>query len=148
MDESASKEDSSKIAARFARLRALTEIREIMQYNNMHYWIIGEIVAHITNVTYPEFVKTNILDPIGMTSSTYNHTKAQDSGHAAMPFARADQNITRCKEIWAEEERLDRSCVGRPFETPWIAADDGLYMAAAAGLVSSANDMVWSWPRH
>lgn len=113
-----------------------------MQYNNLHYWIIAEIVAHVTNGTYPDFVKTRVLDPIGMTSSTYNHTQAGETGHRAGPFVRAGQNATRCAEVWAEQDKLDRACFGQPFEIPWFFEGDGLFLAGPGGLLSSASDLV------
>jgi CubicO group peptidase (beta-lactamase class C family) len=128
--------------ARFAHLRPSTEIRQVMQYNNFHYWILAEIVSHITQIPYPEFVKTHILDPVGMSHSTYNHTKAEETGHRAESFVRADQNYTRCAEVWAQEDKLDRSCYGQPFQAPWFTRGDGLFIAGCGGLVSSANDMV------
>jgi CubicO group peptidase (beta-lactamase class C family) len=57
-----------------------------MQYNNIHYWIIAEIVAHITKGSYTDFVKVNILDPVGLSSSTYNHTEAKETGQASESF--------------------------------------------------------------
>jgi len=113
-----------------------------MQYNNIHYWIIAEIVAYVTNSTYPEYVKANILDPLGLSSSTYNHTEAKETGQTSESFLRANRNRTRCSEVWAEQNKLDRSCYGHPFSTSWFTTGDGLFMAGPGGLISSANDLV------
>ena len=113
-----------------------------MQYNNFHYWIIAEIVAHITKTPFPEYVKSHILDPVGMTSSTYNHTEASRTGRLSGSFVRADKNSTKCAEIWAEHDKLDRSCFGQPFETSFFTQGNGLFMAGPGGLVSSTNDVV------
>jgi CubicO group peptidase (beta-lactamase class C family) len=112
-----------------------------MQYNNIHYWVIAEIVAHLTKGTYPEYVKHHILDPLGMTS-TYNHTEAGETGRRAESFVRAELNSTRCYEVWEQDDRLDRSCYGQPFPTSWFAKGNGLFVAGPGGLVASANDMV------
>jgi len=113
-----------------------------MQYNNFHYWIIAEIVAHITKAPYTEYVKSYILDPVGMTSSTYNHTEASTTGRLSGSFVRAEKNSTKCSEIWAEQDKLDRSCYGQPFETSLFTTGNGLFMAGPGGLVSSTNDVV------
>jgi CubicO group peptidase (beta-lactamase class C family) len=113
-----------------------------MQYNNIHYWIIAEIVAHITKGSYTDFVKVNILDPVGLSSSTYNHTKAKETGQASESFFRDKQNLTQCANVWAEQDKLDRSCYGYPISTSWFTSGDGLFMAGPGGLVSSANDLV------
>jgi len=113
-----------------------------MQYNNFHYFIIAEIVAHITKEPYPVYVKSHILDPVGMTSSTYNHTQASTTGHLSGSFVRADKNATRCAEMWAKHDKLDRSCYGQPFETSFFTRGNGLFIAGPGGLVSSAKDVV------
>jgi len=112
-----------------------------MQYNNIHYWVIAEIIAHLTDVTYPHYVQQHILDPLDMTA-IYNHTQAGETGRRSESFVRADLNSTRCAEVWEKKDKLDRSCYGQPFPTSWFSKGDGLFIAGPGGLVASANDMV------
>jgi CubicO group peptidase (beta-lactamase class C family) len=116
-----------------------------MQYNNIHYWAIAEIVALVSQSAYPDYVQTHILDPLNMTDSYYNHTLAEETGNRVEPFVRADINYTRCMEVWAEDNELDRSCYGRPFPAQWLLRGDGLYFAGPGGLVTSTSDMVCSF---
>ena len=111
-----------------------------MQYSNIHYWVIGKIVEHLSKTSYVDYIQTHILDPLGMSSSYYNHKVAQDTGHRAEPFVRANRNPKKCKVSSVKE--MDMSCHGRPFATSWFAKGDGLFVAPVGGLVSSAEDMV------
>jgi CubicO group peptidase (beta-lactamase class C family) len=43
-------------------------------YNNSGYFILGAILEHITGKPYEVLLKDNILDPLGMKDSGYDHT--------------------------------------------------------------------------
>jgi CubicO group peptidase (beta-lactamase class C family) len=42
-------------------------------YNNSGYFILGAIIEHITNMTYEEAIKENILIPLGLNETGYDH---------------------------------------------------------------------------
>jgi CubicO group peptidase (beta-lactamase class C family) len=112
-----------------------------MQYSNIHYWMIGKTVEHLSKSSYVDYIQTHILDPLGMSNSYYNHKVAEGTGHRAEPFVRADKHPLRGSEISPNNEK-DMSCHGRPFATSWFAKGDGLFIAPVGGLVSSTEDMV------
>jgi len=141
-----SEETASDIVDRVRHLRPSTEVRQVMQYNNIHYFIIGEIVAYLTKDTYHTYIQTHILDPLEMASSYYNHTVAKETGQMAQSFVRTEVNTSHCAKVWLGRDELDRSCVGRPFPVPLYAKGDGLFLAAVGGLVSSTADMVSAVP--
>jgi CubicO group peptidase (beta-lactamase class C family) len=111
-----------------------------MQYSNIHYWVIGRIVEHLSKTSYVDYVQAHILDALGMSNSYYNHKVAEETGHRAEPFVRADKNPKKCKE--SSDKEMDMSCYGRPFATSWFAKGDGLFIAPVGGLVSSTEDIV------
>jgi CubicO group peptidase (beta-lactamase class C family) len=114
-----------------------------MQYNNYHYWVLAQIIPRLTNYSYIDYVKTHILDPLNMTSSTYNHTLAKGTGRRAQPYVREGKDALKCRTVWSEHKKLDRSCYGHPFASAWFTkGGDGTFIAGPGGLVSSANDMV------
>ena len=137
-----SEEAAGDIVRRVRHLRPSTEVRQVMQYNNIHYFIIGEIVAYLTRDTYHTYIQTHILDPLEMASSYYNYTVAKETGQMAQSFVRAEVNASQCAEVWSERNELDRSCFGRQFPMPLYAKGDGLFIAAVGGLASSTADMV------
>ena len=112
-----------------------------MQYSNIHYWVIGRIVEHLSKTSYVDYIQTHILSPLGMSSSYYNHKLAEETGHRAEPFVRADKTPKECLEV-SSDKVFDKSCYGRPFATFWFAKGDGLFIAPVGGLVSSTEDMV------
>jgi CubicO group peptidase (beta-lactamase class C family) len=112
-----------------------------MQYNNIHYWVIGKIVAHLSKGTYVDFVQSHILDPLGMSNTYYNHILAEETGHRATSFVRADVASKRCYEVLSDQ-KIDKNCYGRPAAISWFAKGDGLFIAPVGGLVSSTQDMV------
>lgn len=123
-------------------LKPSTELRQVMQYNNYHYWVLAQIIPRLTNYTYIDFVKTHILDPLSMSASTYNHTLAESTGRRAQSYVREGKDGQKCRLAWSEREELDRSCYGYPFASSWFTKGDGTFIAGPGGLVSSANDMV------
>jgi CubicO group peptidase (beta-lactamase class C family) len=137
-----SEEDENVIIRRLAHLRPSAGIRQVMQYNNMHYWVIGEIVARLSKIPFHEYVKTHILDPVGMVSTTFNHTFAAETGNRSEPFVNSNINSSKCVEIWERDDELDKSCYGDSFSTAWHVKGDGLFMAAVGGLFSSTSDIV------
>lgn len=52
-------------------------------YNNSGYFILGAIIEHITNMTYEEAIKENILIPLGLNETGYDHFENIISKRAA-----------------------------------------------------------------
>lgn len=50
-----------------------------LKYSNLALTLAGEIIVAITGVSYDEFIKKNILDPLGMTSTTVYFPDVQKS---------------------------------------------------------------------
>jgi CubicO group peptidase (beta-lactamase class C family) len=41
------------------------------KYSNLAYQLLGEVVSRISGASYPHYVKENILDPLGMSSTVF-----------------------------------------------------------------------------
>ena len=41
-----------------------------MQYSNMAFEVLGDVIAKVSGMTFEDYVKRNILEPVGMKSST------------------------------------------------------------------------------
>ena len=41
-----------------------------MQYSNMAFEVLGDVIAKVSGMTFEDYVKRNILEPLGMNSST------------------------------------------------------------------------------
>lgn len=44
---------------------------ELWAYSNMAFDVLGDVIAKISGRTFEDYVKANILDPLGMTESTF-----------------------------------------------------------------------------
>jgi CubicO group peptidase (beta-lactamase class C family) len=44
---------------------------ETFAYSNMAFEVLGDLIAKVSGVSFEDYVKTNILDPIGMKESTF-----------------------------------------------------------------------------
>jgi CubicO group peptidase (beta-lactamase class C family) len=130
------------IISQLKHLKPSTEIRQVMQYNNYHYWVLAQMIPRLTSLSYIDFVQTHFLDPLDMASSTYNHTAAESTGRRAKSYVREGKDGKQCREAWSKHDQLSRSCYGHPFATTWFTKGDGTFIAGPGGLVSSANDMV------
>jgi CubicO group peptidase (beta-lactamase class C family) len=42
-------------------------------YNNSGYFLLGAIIEEVTGLSYEDVLKANILDPVGMTNTGYDH---------------------------------------------------------------------------
>ncbi len=104
----------------FERLRYLepsATLHAKFQYNNLMYMTAGVMVERVAGVTWEEFVRRKILDPIGMKNSNFSVTDSQRSSDYSLPYREEKGEV---KEI--------------PFRN--IAA-----IGAAGSINSSVNEM-------
>ena len=113
-----------------------------MQFNKHHYWVLTEVVQQLTSSSLPKFVQTHILDPLNMTSTTYNRTEAVKAGKTAGAFEREGLSFHKCKKAWEQTGRLSRACYGHAVPVEWYVRGDGWFVNGPAGIVSSIDDMV------
>ncbi|MCC6805288.1 MAG: beta-lactamase family protein [Anaerolineae bacterium] len=59
------------------------------EYSNLGYGILGRVVTNVAGMPYQQYIRDNILLPLGMTSSTYD-VKQVDSARLAMGYFRRD----------------------------------------------------------
>jgi CubicO group peptidase (beta-lactamase class C family) len=104
----------------FNQLRSVQSLRSKFMYNNICFAMLGEIIAKLTGQSYHEYLKQNILDPLGMTRSMI--TKA-----AGLP-----DNASLAYSALAD---------ATPFNVPLPGISASGTLGAAGGLMSTANDL-------
>ena len=57
-------------------------------YSNLGFALLGEVAARLYGAPWWECVRTRILDPLGMTRTSYLPTGAAAQGHSVHPYAR------------------------------------------------------------
>lgn len=106
------------------------------------------------DVPYWDFVQENILNPLGMSLTTYDLTSATESGRRADGNIRQGRNMTRCAEFlqgldWSKipqdrDFKVDPSCMGDRKSIGWPTRGEAPSQAGPGGVITCARDMV-SW---
>ena len=92
-----------QIVERISKQRTLYPAETYFQYSNLGLTLAGEVVAAASGMPYADYVRLNILEPLGLASTTPEIPAAErggrlaagygapkrDGGRAAMPFFQA-----------------------------------------------------------
>lgn len=65
-----------------ARVKPNKPVGDSYQYSNINYIILGLVVQTVSGMTYEEYVKNNIFDPLQMKNSFYAESEALNHGLA------------------------------------------------------------------
>lgn len=115
-------------------------LRKVAIYSNDNFTLAGKIVSVLSGMPYHEFVKKNILDPLGMSDSQYDRLGAQASGRRVEGF----QHYGIDKKVAAnliEQGKWGEACSGKLGQTEFWS-DDGMHFAGAGGLWTTGDDIV------
>ncbi|WP_456427516.1 serine hydrolase [Rhodocaloribacter sp.] len=82
--------DRKEIARRLRYVPLEKSFRSAYAYDNVLYLIAGEVIEAVSGMTWEDFVRTRILDVVGMTESNVSHAAAAHGGNVATPHARID----------------------------------------------------------
>ncbi|KAJ3557983.1 hypothetical protein NM688_g1175 [Phlebia brevispora] len=104
-------------------LRPAFELRERFHYNNMMYILGSFVISKYSGMTYQDFVKTRIWEPLNMSSTTLYESEASRNGKLTQAWNTRGRLIPN----WLNDKGID-------------------LMAGAGGIMSSAIDMV-KWVR-
>ncbi|MVX66751.1 serine hydrolase [Clostridium chromiireducens] len=69
------------------------DFRETWQYNNLMYATAGYIIELVTGMTWEEFVKSRILEPLGMNSTNFSVDISNKSADYSEPYAEKEEEI-------------------------------------------------------
>ena len=90
------------ILDRLRYLRPTKELRAAMQYNNLMFAAMGDIIRRVTGLTWEEFVRQRLLTPLGMTNSSF------DCGEIVL----AEDHAWPHKEVEGKISRIDFMSIG------------------------------------
>jgi CubicO group peptidase (beta-lactamase class C family) len=82
-----------EIARRLKDLPLATSFRSAYAYDNVLYLIAGEVIEAVSGQSWEDFVKTRILDKVGMKGSNVRHSDAAAGGNIAAPHASVDGKV-------------------------------------------------------
>ncbi len=91
--------DRDEILRHVRFLQPTTSFRSQFGYNNMMYVAAGQVVAHVANTTWDDFVARRIFTPLGMTSSSTSVRAVAGLPDLATPHALVDDTL-RAIRAW------------------------------------------------
>jgi CubicO group peptidase (beta-lactamase class C family) len=88
--------DRGEILRRVRHLRPEYSLRSSFVYQNIMYVAAGEVVARASGMSYPEFLRTRIFAPLGMTRSypTFSHGASGRAGSKERSASRRPTNTS------------------------------------------------------
>ncbi len=85
------------IARRLRYVPLATSFRSAYAYDNVLYLIAGEVIEAVSGMSWEDFVRTRILQPVGMTESKVRHRAAAGGGNVATPHAEVNGTLQPVK---------------------------------------------------
>ncbi|KAJ7118448.1 beta-lactamase/transpeptidase-like protein [Mycena crocata] len=125
-----------EIIGRLRYLKPSAGFREQYQDENHMYTLLSFFPPLLTGIPSETYVNDFIIEPLGMSSTTYSFARADETGHLADGMARDGVNQTE-----------DMFGLGHVRALPYWAPsnqDTGLVTPGEGGVISNANDMaIW-----
>lgn len=87
--------DRSKILKRMAFLKPTATYRGLYQYSNLCFSAAGEAVAATSGMAYEDFLRTRLLEPLGMHTVTFSGPGLTASPDHAKPHQRLKGKVTQ-----------------------------------------------------
>jgi CubicO group peptidase (beta-lactamase class C family) len=99
---------TKELFERIRFMKPIAPLRSRIIYNNMMYEAVGHIIELVTGNPWHQFVRDEMLEPLGMhrTAFTYGDAKADEQADYALPFSeRRDSD-----EFWQPPAPNDDEC--------------------------------------
>ncbi len=85
--------DRKEIARRLRYIKPATSFRTAYTYDNVLYLVAGQVIEAVSGQSWEDFVRTHILQPVGMTHSDVYHSAAGRAGNVATPHAEVNDTV-------------------------------------------------------
>ena len=69
------------------------ELRTTYQYSNLMFMAAGYLIAEVTGSTYEDFVRSRLLEPLGMTRTNFSIAKSKETEDCSRPHAKRDDVV-------------------------------------------------------
>jgi CubicO group peptidase (beta-lactamase class C family) len=82
----------------FERLRYLElnkDIRQTFQYNNLMFMAAGVLIQHLSGLSWEDFTRQRVFEPLGMTRSNFSITASQQGDDFALPYHEKKDQVER-----------------------------------------------------
>jgi CubicO group peptidase (beta-lactamase class C family) len=86
-----------EITQRLRYVPLVKSFRSTYAYDNVLYLVAGEVIEAVSGKTWEDFIKTRILDKVGMTGSTVTCSSVIAGGNVATPHAELNGKVQPIK---------------------------------------------------
>ena len=107
------------VLSSFQYFKPVSDFRTKFDYDNLLYWVAGELVARVSGTSWEKFVSTRIMEPLQMNHSFTSLKDIKDRTNVAIPHSTLTENGN--------------------FKT--ISLFTEIINGAAGGILSNADDM-------
>jgi CubicO group peptidase (beta-lactamase class C family) len=92
----------AEIVRRLRHVKLESSFRSRYAYDNILYIVAGEVVARVSGMSWDDFLRARIFEPLGMKSTNTSVRKFRSGDEIAYPHAKADGKLR-----WLEPEDSD-----------------------------------------
>lgn len=85
--------DRAEVIRRMRYLKPATSFRTAYGYSNYGFLTAGEIVARISGMSWDDFIRSRLFEPLGMIRTNTSVTRLAGMDNVAMPHTRIDDSI-------------------------------------------------------
>jgi len=108
------------VVSSFQFFKPVSAFRTQFDYDNLLYFVAGEITARVSGMTWEQFIETRIMKPLQMDNSYTSVGRMKDHSNVAMPHSTEGLEEGKMKTFELFEEMIN---------------------GAAGGILSNAEDM-------
>jgi CubicO group peptidase (beta-lactamase class C family) len=70
-----------------------TDLRTTYQYSNLMFMAAGHLIGAVTGATYEEFVRSRLLEPLGMTETNFSIARSKETEDCSRGHAKRDDIV-------------------------------------------------------
>jgi CubicO group peptidase (beta-lactamase class C family) len=85
--------DRKEIGRRIRYIPLATSFRSAYAYDNVLYLVAGEVIEAVSGRSWEDFVRSRILEKVGMTDSDVRHSGATEGGNVAGTHAEVNDTV-------------------------------------------------------
>lgn len=90
------------VIANVEYLEPESSFRSEFQYNNNMFIIAGEVLKRISGLSWEEFIETQIMKPVGMTSSKASYNRVSNKSNIIDAHTMAEGKVIQIPHDWSE----------------------------------------------
>lgn len=112
----------SQTVRSFGALKSVGPLRTRYDYNNWNYAVLGEVIERLSGLSYGEYLRVKVLEPLDMGRTSVSRVTDQEEGNIALPYAVLDDHSA--------------------YTLPFPKSEDGQLMASAQAVRSTVDDLL------